>query len=198
MKKDRRRSLYRRDFRKLCEVISIRSRLSTKFIGCLVKPSLRPNFVIRDFRLLAKDHTERVFAYPSDLTDRSTDFKLVLRFAKRASIKFHDKSRKRSVCIMLHPVAPTSSGYIQVSEMTDRLPKLRYCFIFHVPPSWKTLIPVFIILFRERRKMFNFIDSIGIIFYNCSNYSTCFFNDFWSKRMFFQKIYFLLFFKILF
>lgn len=106
-----------------------------------------------------------MFAYPSDLTDRSTDFKLVLRFAKRASIKFHDKSRKRSVCIMLHPAAPTSSGYIQVSEMTDRLPKLRYCFIFHVPPSWKTLIPVFIILFRERRKMFNFIDSIGIIFY---------------------------------
>jgi len=51
-----RRSLYRRDFHKLCGVISIRScpRFTTRFIRCLVKPSLRPNFVIRVSRLLTK------------------------------------------------------------------------------------------------------------------------------------------------
>jgi len=97
-----RRSLYRRDFHKLCGVISIRScpRFTTRFIRCLVKPSLRPNFVIHVSRLLTKaERVASVCLSLSDLTDRSIDLKLMPESER--DVKFPIKAES-DLRILLH------------------------------------------------------------------------------------------------
>lgn len=144
--KDRRRSLYRRDFRKLRKVISIRSRLSTKFIGCLVKPSHYDRTSLPATFTCSRRITERVasvcFIRVTWRVDRSI-LKSCLGSQREQALNFTIKAESdpcASCCILQRRLAPVTSKFrwrwrtghrnfgIVLSFMSLHLGKLSYPF----------------------------------------------------------------------
>lgn len=143
-------------------IYKVASRLSTKFIGCLVKPSLRPNFVIRVLPP-AREGSHRascecLLIRVTWWIDRSI-LNSYLGSQREQALNFTIKAESdpcASCCILQRRLAPVTSKFRWRWRTGHRNFGIVLSFVFlHLGKLSHTQ---FLLLFRERRKMFNFID----------------------------------------